>query len=61
MHRNNKSAEDIFEILKDIYHDECYHIDAIRYWLREIKCGRTTLHEFEPIEKLKDDGVTSAI
>lgn len=39
LHRNNKSVEDISEILKDTYHNEYYHIDAIRYWLRRIKCG----------------------
>lgn len=61
LYRNNKSAGDISKILEDTYHDDCYRIDTVRYWLREIKSGRTTLHEFEPIEKLKDDGVTSAI
>lgn len=60
-YRRGMKTNEIVEIFAETYGEEAYSIDAIRYWLRQIKTGRVNLHE-QPIHgKPTDDGITPAI
>lgn len=60
-HRRKMKAEEILEIFTETYKDEAYGIDAIRYWLRQIKLGRTDLFNQPNREKPKDEEITLSI
>lgn len=60
-YRRDMKAEHIAEIFEEIYGEQAYSIDSIRYWIRQINVGRTNLHDQPAREKPKDDGITVAV
>ena len=54
-------AQEIEEKLEETYQLNSYKIDAIRYWIREIKLGWTDLHYDAPSRKTADTAITTAI
>ena len=60
-YRRDMKAEQIAEIFDETYGEQAYSIDSIRYWIRQIKVGRTNLHDQPVREKPKDDGITVAV
>lgn len=60
LHRWMKTKE-ITEKLKEIYQLDSYQINAIIYWIGEIKLGRTYIHSDDQHGKTADSGIKSAI
>ena len=61
LYRCGLKAQEIEEKLEETYQLNSYKIDAIRYWIREIKLGRTDLHNDAPRGKTADPAITTAI
>lgn len=60
-YRRKMKTCQILKILSETYGDEAYRIDAIRYWLREIRLGRTDLFNQPDREKQKDEEITKMV
>ena len=60
-HHRSMKADEIAEIFAEIYGEQSYSIDSIRYWLRQIKVGRTNLYEQPIREKHKDNAITFSV
>lgn len=59
--RRGEKAQYICDLLEKTYGSDSYKIDAVRYWIRLIKSGRTDLHNVAPHGKSPDTEITSAI
>lgn len=60
-HRRKMNAEQISKTLKETYKGDAYKIDAVKYWIRQLICGRTNLHDSPEREKPKDETITASV